>query len=98
MPGGRPWLLDRTDEFRESYRRLTRKNPRLAEAIGKMLDRIESDPLCGDPKTGALHGLRRIHVLDHWVITWELRPVIVNRKFLPDLREVWFLDVEHHEE
>jgi hypothetical protein len=98
MPGTSPWRLDSTPEFRDSYRKLTRKNARLKDAIDKMMDRVEADPLSGDPKTGLLHGLRQVHVMDHWVLTWELRPEIVNRKFLPDLREVWFIEVEHHPE
>ena len=51
MQGGHPWKLDTTDEFLDSYHKLTRKNPRLRDAIDKMMDRIETDPLTGNPRT-----------------------------------------------
>ena len=97
MPPPTAWRVDRTDGFKAAYAALTRKNPRLQVALDMMIERIGRDPLSGDPKTGVLHGLRRIHVMDHWTITWELIPAIVNRRLLPKLREVWFIDVAHHE-
>ena len=92
------WLVDRYPRFEGSYEKLTKKDARLKAALDKMMDRVEEDPLIGNPKTGQLRGLRQIHVLDHWVLTWELRPVIVSRKFQNDLREVWFYEIEHHPE
>ena len=81
MQGGHPWKLDTTDEFLDSYHKLTRKNPRLRDAIDKMMDRIQDRPANRSiPKTGRLHGLRQVHVMDHWVITWELRPEDRNTK------------------
>lgn len=94
----RRWLVDRYDQFAEAYTKLTKRDARLREALDSMMDKVESDPLIGDPKTGAMRGLRSVHVLRHWVLVWELRPVIVNRAMLDRLREVWFYDFYHHPE
>lgn len=98
MPASGTWKVDGSDDFQESYRKLARKNPRLKDAVDAMMDRVEDDPLIGDPKTGRLHGLRQVHVMGHWVLTWSLEPVIVNRKHLSDLRQLWFIELEHHPE
>lgn len=93
-----PWRIDSYVQFHEAYQRLTRKDGQLKRAIDTMMERIERDPLVGDPKTGALRGLRSTHVARHWVIVWELRPVVVNRALLSKLEEVWFYDCYHHPE
>lgn len=62
------WKVDSYDQFSEAYRKLTKKDPKLKEAVDKKMKRIAADPLMGDPKTGAMVGLRSDHVLDHWVI------------------------------
>jgi mRNA-degrading endonuclease YafQ of YafQ-DinJ toxin-antitoxin module len=93
-----PWKVDSYAQFVEAYTKLTKKDARLRQAIDAMMDRVEGDPLLGDPKTGKLRGLRSTHVARHWVLVWELRPVIVNRAMLPSLQEVWFYDVYHHPE
>jgi len=93
-----PWKVDSYAQFDEAYHKLTRKDSRLKQAADAMMNRIEVDPLVGDPKTGAMRGLRTIHVSRHWVMVWELRPVIVNRAMLPSLQEIWFYDFYHHPE
>lgn len=94
----RQWRVDAYAQFHEAYQKLTKKDKRLKEAIDSMMERIELDPLVGDPKTGALRGLRSTHVLRRWVIVWELRPVIVSRAMLSKLEEIWFYDCFHHPE
>jgi addiction module RelE/StbE family toxin len=90
--------VDAHSQFHEAYQKLTKKDKRLKDAIDSMMERIEDDPLTGDPKTGALRGLRSTHVARHWVIVWELRPVIVSRAMLGELEEIWFYDCYHHRE
>lgn len=93
-----PWRVEFYERFDDAYRKLTKKDSRLKQAVDAMMDRIAAEPLTGDPKTGQLRGLRSTHVAKHWVIVWELRPVIVSRAMLVDLREVWFYDLYHHPE
>lgn len=93
-----PWQIDYYQQFHDAYNKLTGKDRRLKQAVDTMMDRVERDPLAGDPKTGAMRGLRSIHVAGHWVLVWELRPVIVNRAMLSKLREIWFYDFYHHPE
>jgi len=67
-----PYKLRRTLEFRDQYKRITRKNNSLQLKIDDKIRQIAANPTIGKPKTGNLKYTRSSHVADHFVIVYMI--------------------------
>lgn len=80
-----PYKIERTDEFKAQYKKLTRKERGLQKRLDKQLVKIIKDPSIGEPKKHDLKYTRGSHV-DPFVIVF----MIINDNIL-------FLNVGHHD-
>lgn len=67
------------------------------DRVQSTVEKIASNPLTGEAKTGVLKGTRTTHI-EHLVIQWELDPEIHRRSDLESLDEVYFLNLTHHDD
>jgi len=79
--------IERTQEFRDQYQKLTRKNKSLQHKIDTKIKQIVANPTkIGKPKTGDLKYTYGSHVADHFVIVY----MKIDNNIL-------FLCVDHHD-
>ncbi|OPY51306.1 MAG: hypothetical protein A4E49_02317 [Methanosaeta sp. PtaU1.Bin112] len=82
-----PYKIKRTQEFRDQYVKLTRKNKSLQIKIDSKIKQIAANPTkIGKPKTRDLKYTYGSHVADHFVIVY----MIIEDNLL-------FLYVDHHD-
>jgi mRNA-degrading endonuclease RelE of RelBE toxin-antitoxin system len=82
-----PYKIRRTQEFRDQYEKLTRKNKSLQPKIDNKIRQIVANPTkIGKPKTRDLKYTYGSHVADHFVIVY----MIIEDNIL-------FLYVDHHD-
>ena len=74
----------RTPEFKENFKKLTRKNKSLERRLLNKINQILDNPLIGEPKRHELKHARGSHV-DPYVIVYILKGNIIT-----------FLYVDHH--
>jgi mRNA-degrading endonuclease RelE of RelBE toxin-antitoxin system len=98
MAAARTWELASSSDFDDMFRKLTKKDKPLREKIEERLQRVEADPLCGDPKTGRYRSCRSIHVAGHFVLGWYLEPTIFKHDHIDKLQRVVFFFVGHHDD
>jgi mRNA-degrading endonuclease RelE of RelBE toxin-antitoxin system len=82
-----PYKIRRTKEFRDQFRRLTKKNKPLQERLDKKIKEIVSKPTIGDPKQYNLKFTRGSHV-DPYVIVYMI---------IKEAESILFLYVDHHD-
>lgn len=78
------YKFQRTPEFRENFKKLTRKNKSLEKRLLNKINQIIENPLIGDPKRHALKHARGSHV-DPYVIVYILNNNLIT-----------FLYIDHH--
>jgi addiction module RelE/StbE family toxin len=82
-----PYKIRRTQEFRDQYQKLTKKNKSIQSKIDNKIKQIVANPTkIGKPKTGNLKFTYGSHVADHFVIVY----MIIEDNIL-------FLYVDHHD-
>ena len=82
-----PYRIRRTQEFRDRYVKLTKKNKSLQAKIDNKIKQIAANPTkIGKPKTRDLKYTYGSHVADHFVIVY----MIIDDNIL-------FLYVDHHD-
>ncbi len=75
-------------QFQKNFKRLTKKNSVLREAILKKVKEIDSNPAIGEHLRGKLAGWQSVHVMGHWVIIYEV---------FTDENRIEFQNFEHHD-
>jgi len=78
------YKFHRTPEFRENFKKLTRKNKSLEKRLLNKINQILENPSIGDPKRHALKYARGSHV-NPYVIVYIFKDNIIT-----------FLCVDHH--
>ena len=82
-----PYKIRRTLEFRDQYRRLTKKNKQLEQKIDDKIKLVAANPTkVGKPKTGNLKYTFGTHVAIHFVIIY----MVVDNNII-------FLYIDHHD-
>jgi addiction module RelE/StbE family toxin len=75
-------------QFQRNFKRLTKKNSVLREAVLNKVKEIDSNPAIGEHLRGNLAGWQSVHVMNHWVIIYE---VFTNEN------RIEFQNFEHHD-
>ena len=75
-------------QFQKNFKRLTKKNSVLRSAVLKKIENIDSNPAVGEHLHRNLAGKQSVHVMDHWVIIYEV--------FIKDNR-IEFQNFDHHD-
>jgi mRNA-degrading endonuclease RelE of RelBE toxin-antitoxin system len=82
-----PYKIRRTQEFRNQYLKLTRKNKSFQLKIDNKIKQIVANPTrIGKPRTGDLKYTYGSHVADHFVLVYMLLD-----------NNIIFLYVDHHD-
>ncbi len=80
--------LSFAQQFQKNFKRLTKKNSVLRNAVLKKIKDIDSNPAIGEHLRGNLAGKQSVHLMEHWVIIYEV--------FIKDNR-IEFQNFEHHD-
>jgi len=75
-------------QFQKNLKRLTKKNSVLREAVLKKIKDIDSNPAIGEHLSRNLAGKQSVHVMNHWVIIYE---VFINEN------RIEFQNFDHHD-
>lgn len=91
-----PWDVNFDQRFQDTVEDLDTSSGDLKNNVSKTVNAVVNNPLKGDPKTGQLRGCRTTHI-EHLVLIWELDPEIISIEHLDDLKEIYFLNLKHHD-
>ena len=75
-------------QFQKNFKRLTKKNSVLREAVLKKIKDIDSSPAIGEHLSRNLAGKQSVHVMSHWVIIYE---AFINEN------RIEFQNFDHHD-
>lgn len=75
-------------QFQKNFKRLTKKNSVLRNAVLKKIKDIDSNPDIGEHLHRNLAGKQSVHVMDHWVIVYE---IFINEN------RIEFQNFDHHD-
>jgi mRNA-degrading endonuclease RelE of RelBE toxin-antitoxin system len=75
-------------QFQKNFKRLTKKNSVLRDAVLRRIREIDSNPSIGEHLTRNLAGKQSVHVMNHWVIIYEV--------FIDENR-IEFQNFDHHD-
>jgi len=75
-------------QFQKNFKRLTKKNSVLRDAILKKIKEIDLNPAIGEHLRGSLAGKQSVHIMNHWVIIYE---VFINEN------RIEFQNFDHHD-
>jgi mRNA-degrading endonuclease RelE of RelBE toxin-antitoxin system len=82
-----PYKIRRTQEFRDQFRRLTKKDKPLQDRLDKKIKQIVQNPTLGDPKSYDLKYTRGSHV----------NPYVIVYMIIEEAHAILFLYVDHHD-
>ena len=78
--------LDTNNKCKKIFAKLSKKNPKQMWIIRNKIFEILQNPEHYKPLKGDMKGLRRVHIDDHFVLTYEIEGDIVR-----------VLDYDHHD-
>jgi YafQ family addiction module toxin component len=82
------YKIESTDKFKKITRKLFKKDSNQLKAIENKIPQILSNPYRFKPLRNKLSGVRRVHIMKSFVLTFE-----INEKE----KIVRFLDYDHHD-
>jgi YafQ family addiction module toxin component len=82
------YTLEISEKLDKILNRLSMKNRKQIEIIGKKIKQIKENPYHFKPLSGVQHGERRVHIDSHFVLTYEIKE---------EEKKIRLLDFDHHD-